>query len=375
MTIRTIRRENQSESTDILPLALWLNRFRRLFLPITLITLLAAIANARLFKFNEFLAIKTKPNNSSSGGNETTSVMTTATDVPTKVATAAKISNKTEMKIDSFFYVHIPKTGTSLYTVLRNRLESCRVKDFTCVGVWGGGLWGSMSKDGKDHYPYSKKSLGIGGMEVTCGNTLNCPPSGPSFHCQYSRPECREQRNKVTMFRHPQKWFRSLFEWLWVYEMTLKGSFDIEEMLQNFPPPMKFTTGKSDSSIKTNETTNMTILDEAFEILQSEYLWWGVTDYWHASVCIFHCELGGEARPSETKNSRTSTSSWMKNFTEFEATLPREKHLSALVPNYTAHVEEHFPDEIMFYHQKIMPEFRRRALACGCGNLLPPRQR
>ena len=71
---------------------------------------------------------------------------------------------------------------------------------------------------------------------------------------------------------------------------------------------MKFTTGKSDSSINKNKTNmTMTILDEAFDILQSEYLWWGVTDYWHASVCIFHCELGGEARPSETENSRKSS--------------------------------------------------------------------
>ena len=286
-------------------------------------------------------------------------------------AAAVVVSNKTEMNISSFYYIHVPKTGTSLFTLLRNRLESCEVKDFTCVGVFGGGVWGSQSKDGKDHYPYSKKSLGIGDSEVTCGNTLNCPPHG-DYHCLYSK--CRKEMNKVTMFRDPQKWFRSFFEWMWVYQISRGQRFNIERLLHKQPFPMKFTTGKSDSSINKNET-NMTILDEAFDILQSEYLWWGVTDYWHASVCIFHCELGGEARPSETENSRMSASSWMKNFTEFEATLPREKHRSAFVSNYTAYVEEHFPDEIMFYHHKIMPEFHRRALACGCGDLLPPRRR
>ena len=289
------------------------------------------------------------------------------------VAAAVVVSNKTEMNISSFYYIHVPKTGTSLFTLLRNRLESCEVKDFTCVGVFGGGIWGPQSKDGKKHYPYSKESLGIGDSAVTCGNTLNCPPHG-EYHCPYSK--CRKEMNKVTMFRDPQKWFKSFFEWMWVDLMSRRRPLIIEKLKKMYPPPMKFTTGKSDSSINKNKTNmTMTILDEAFDILQSEYLWWGVTDYWHASVCIFHCELGGEARPSETENSRKSSNSWMKNFTDFEATLPREKHRSAFVSNYTAYVEEHFPDEIMFYHHKIMPEFYRRALACGCGDLLPPRRR
>lgn len=245
-------------------------------------------------------------------------------------------------------------------------------------------MWGAQSKDGKSHYPYSAKALGIedGKWEVSCGNTLNCPPSGKS-HCPYSRPACRNQLNKVTMFRDPQKWFKSLFEWLWVYDITRKGTYNIESWLRLYPPPMEFSTGKSgrrdllSSSVTAwnkhkNETTSMKILDEAFEILQSEYLWWGVTDYWHASVCVFHCELGGEERPSETENSRSMSSSvWMKNFTEFEATLPVEKHRSAFVSNYTKYVKDRFPGEILFYQDMIIPEFYRRALLCGCGGLLP----
>ena len=254
--------------------------------------------------------------------------------------------------------------------MLRNRLESCRVKDFTCTGVHGGGLFGAQSKDGKAHYPYSEKSLGIGKQEVSCNGTLNCPPSGVKFHCNYSNPRCRKQRNKVTMFRDPQKWFKSYFEWMWVYGTSSRGRFSIEKELQ-IPGPMKFATGKSDPGMHTtNDET--TIVDEAFDILRSEYLWWGVTDHWHASVCVFHCELGGDARPSETENSRASSSAWMKNFTELEATLPKEQHRSSLLPNCTAYVEERFPDELVFYHHKIMPEFRRRALACGCGDPLSP---
>ena len=307
---------------------------------------------------------------------------------PTKVAAvAAEIINKTEKEdIDSFFYVHTPKTGTSLYTVLRNSLKSCKVKDFTCFGIFGGGMQGPQSKDGKAHYPYSAKALGIedGTQEGSCRKTLNCPHSGGTpYHCKYSNPVCRKQRNKVTMFRDPQKWFKSLFEWLWLYEITKKGTFNIEKQLRSYPPQMEFATGKSGrgglspsqmtaGNKHKNKTITMILLDEAFEILQSEYLWWGVTDYWQASVCVFHCELGGEERPSETENSRSMTSSmWMKNITEFEATLPIEKHRSAFVSNNTKYVEEHFPGEILFYQDRIMPEFRRRALSCGCGDLLP----
>ena len=142
---------------------------------------------------------------------------TTATVIATtKVAAAAEIINNTGIEdIDSFFYIHTPKTGTSLYTVLRNRLKSCKVKDFTCFGVSGGGMWGAQSKDGKDHFPYSAKSLGIkdGEREASCGKTLNCPShSGTPYHCQYSNPICQKQRNKVTMFRDPQKWFKSLLD-------------------------------------------------------------------------------------------------------------------------------------------------------------------
>ena len=265
------------------------------------------------------------------------------------------------IEIDSFFFIHTPKTGTSLYTVLRNRLKSCKVKDFTCFGVHGGGLHAHMTKDKIARHPFSAKSLRIEDeREVSCGKTLNCPPHGPAFHCPYDKPVCRRQRNKVTLFREPEKWFKSSVEWHWLGLMTQKKktNFSLPWWMK---APMEFATGKS----------RVDTIDDAFEIAQNEYLWWGVTDYWPASVCVFHCELGGEERESETRDVRSSTQSqsWMWNITELEATLPKEKHRSALVPNYTKYVEEKYQGEIAFYHTKIMPEFRRRASVCGCALL------
>ena len=283
---------------------------------------------------------------------------TVAAGIDNKIEKGAVIlRNSTTVEINSFFYVHVPKTGTSLYTVLRNRLSSCNVKDFTCFGIWGGGIWGNHAKDGKIHYPFSAKSLGINDTrEESCGNTLNCQRK--NYHCNYEKSHCRRQQNKVTMFRDPQKWFRSRFEWMWLFEMGGKNidtnSFDVRRVIRG--PPMAFTTGKSN----TNET------DEAFNILQSEYLWWGITDYWKASVCLFHCELGGEERASETSNSRSDVDNMKKTNTEVEATLPKKYHRSSYVKNYTEYVEETFPAEIVFYHKKVLPEFRRRALVCNC---------
>ena len=275
-----------------------------------------------------------------------------------------------EVEIDSFFYIHAPKTGTSLFTVLRNRLKSCEVKDFTCFGYDGGGVWSNMARDGKVHYPFDAKRMGLGRSRKTsakvgtCENTLNCPPYRALFHCPYATEACRRQRNKVTMFRDPHKWFRSAFEWFWLSAMTNETvpivrnrRFNVDESMSD-QSPMAFATGKS-----TPEET-----EEAFEIVSRDYLWWGVTDHWRASVCVFHCELGGEERPSETDNVRSSSANeWMIKPDELETTiLSKEQHRSSYVSNYTKYVEETYPGEIAFYHTKIMPEFRRRALACGC---------
>eukprot|EP00984_Skeletonema_dohrnii_P004354 scaffold1550_cov97-Skeletonema_dohrnii-CCMP3373.AAC.3 len=56
-----------------------------------------------------------------------------------------------EAKPDSFFFVHCPKTGTSLFTVLRNSLDACTEKNFTCFGVSGGGYRGNQLKRNAPH--------------------------------------------------------------------------------------------------------------------------------------------------------------------------------------------------------------------------------
>ena len=121
-------------------------------------------------------------------------------------------------KPDSFFFIHCPKTGTSLFTVLRNSLDQCTEKNFTCFGVQGGGgYWGRQMKNGKSIYPYNAKIMfgsNITKVETQRINTCNgkLPNCGIMYHCPYQR--CGEARNKVTMIRNPYKWLPSYAHWM-----------------------------------------------------------------------------------------------------------------------------------------------------------------
>jgi len=115
---------------------------------------------------------------------------------------------------DSFFFIHATKTGTSLFTLLRNSLGACTEKNFTCFGVWGGGFWGQQMKNKKPAYPYNAKIMfgsNITQQEARRINTCNgklpqC--EGLMFHCPYR--DCGKYKNKVTMIRNPYKWLPSL---------------------------------------------------------------------------------------------------------------------------------------------------------------------
>ena len=81
------------------------------------------------------------------------------------------------------------------------------VKDFTCLGVQGGGMWKTQTVDGKDYAPYTENSLELvsrgytNASDVnTCGGNLNC---AKNYHCAFDR--CKNRQNKVTMIRDPQK--------------------------------------------------------------------------------------------------------------------------------------------------------------------------
>ena len=280
------------------------------------------------------------------------------------------LDNKGEIK--NFFYVHIPKAGTSLYILLRNRLMSCVVKNYTCFGVWGGGLWGYQSETGQDTFPYHPKVMGIVNQNPhdhhhvlnvdTCNKTLNCKIRKVQYHCPYTDINCRTKTNKVTMFRNPYKRWKSILDWNWAYyhrnETSLPSDpsqFVLKKTQIRFYSQLQFTAGTSD----------VTDVDHAFDkIIQKEFVWWGITDFWSTSVCLFHCELGGSTSPNELVNTRSSAR--MKNLSSIEEILPKQYHRSSYIPNITTYVNQIYPEDIKLYYSKVLPEFQRRVSVCGC---------
>ena len=144
-----------------------------------------------------------------------------------------------ETKPESFFFIHCPKTGTSLFTVLRNSLDSCVYKNFTCFGVKGGGY---HLKKRQPVYPFDHRIMfpNITANEAHNINTCNgsLPNCEEKYHCPYNR--CGYYKNKVTMIRNPYKWFPSYANWIWAGYAS--GGMSMEAVLP-FQSQISFITG------------------------------------------------------------------------------------------------------------------------------------
>lgn len=255
-----------------------------------------------------------------------------------------------ETKPDSFFFIHCPKTGTSLFTVLRNSLDSCLHKDFTCFGVFGGGYWGTQLKHGKSVYPFDARVMfpnnttnEINDINTCNGSLPNCA-SRPCYHCPYNR--YGHKKNKVTMFRDPYKWLPSYANWMWP-ELASKGK-SLESLLP-FQSQISFTTG----------TTNVTT---AINILQNDYVWWGISDHWEVSLCTFHCKFGGNISDSELQNTRLGHNVSVKTLDDIKVKVPP---VEDIIPNFTEYVDYHYFSDVLFYSE-LLSLFWVQADLCGC---------
>jgi len=273
--------------------------------------------------------------------------------------TIASPSSSPAFHPNSFYFIHTPKTGTSLYLTLRNRLASCPVKDFTCLDYRGGGLYHTLTEDGSNLFPFTKSSLNLT-IETredlvaieNCRGTLNCKPDNlRDYHCPFLK--CRHQRNKVTMIRNPYEWYPSYFRWIWTNFYSSGKNVDLR-FNNSFSSQILFTAGTFD-------------VDLAYYRLENEYLWWGITDFWNESICIFHCELGhgiSHQNIYEFENWRSSAK--MKNLSHLEESLPRKNHRRSYIRNLTQHVERNYEPDIRLFNEKLLPTFRRRVSACNC---------
>lgn len=249
----------------------------------------------------------------------------------------------------SFFYIHCPKTGTSLYTVLRNSLESCTHKHFTCFGVFGGGYWGKQIKGGKDIYPHDYKIMfgpNITKREAeginTCHGSLNCQSN--HYHCAYRM--CKSRENKVTMIRNPYKWLPSYANFMWPFRAYSGKSIEGDLPFQS---QMSFIS----------DTNNV---KEAIDILQNDYVYWGIADYWEVSICIFHCKFGGTTTDSELQNIRSAGDVLPKTQEDFTMKIPL---VEDIIRNVTQYVDVHYQNDVILY-SRLLDLFWERAGLCGC---------
>jgi hypothetical protein len=101
-------------------------------------------------------------------------------------------------RLQSLWFLHIPKTGTSFIIAMRNYLTACETKDKICSGQHGG-------SEKSFRFP-----MGTTFSEMSCDYHLEaCDPT--KYHRPYRAPRPDWQPNYITLLRHPVEQARSGF--------------------------------------------------------------------------------------------------------------------------------------------------------------------
>lgn len=281
-------------------------------------------------------------------------------------------------KLESFRYLHIPKTGTSFIIVLRNYLDSCPVKHFSCPSVQGGGGDFLVSQGRKKRRTFAfnateaemARSVDCGGSLIACG-----VPKKRHSHVPWGWKGQREQ-NVVTMLRDPLVRLVSQFAWerskldtlderIADFNAMMLGCLDLgdEKARLRDPKCIQYATrgGYGDAAIKLlsghfYEVRRMPMTDEHIQLarrrLFNETVFYGLTDMWKESVCTFHCELGGQAMESEYLNTRSN------------GNMSRDK-LGGIHPRVMKFLDGLLEQEKLLY-EDARRRFLERAGKCGC---------
>lgn len=106
-------------------------------------------------------------------------------------------------------------------------------------------------------------------------------------------------------------------------------------------------------------------VDLAINILQNNYTWWGISDYWEISVCTFHCKFGGNTTDIELHNTRPVASTGGFETVTLEDFPPNTPTVEELIPNVTEYVEMHYKSDLILY-SSALELFWKRAELCGC---------
>jgi len=252
-------------------------------------------------------------------------------------------------KLKSLTFMHIGKCGTSFILVMREYLDACRVKNHTCNGVRGGGFY-EVTAEGRVGHPLS--DVVIADVDEYChGKLVACQAP---FHSPYKKKH--ERHNMVTMLREPRSRLLSSYEWemrmldlnVDHFYALLRSEANLRQWLANQTARETNTNVQAafllGSFYRGADKRRASDAEDAFTRLREQFVFYGVTDYWGLSVCLFHCELGGSVNAAvECQNTRAGERS--------SVGLPKESN--ALVESYVdddlklfAMAKQHFFDRV-----------------------------
>lgn len=228
-------------------------------------------------------------------------------------------------KFSSLHFIHIPKCGTSFIITMRNYLDACTTKGYSCPGISGGFKIVTDPDGSRREVPVFKQNYTE--LEGSCNGALPACEKG-KFHASWNYWGKKPADNVVTMLRTPltrlishwhfKRWWDGLAEK--DVREDMKGFSQFAEGCASNPPSdpksschyWVFPGSMAETQIKMlagiNQAKVQNVTDEEYELarhrLFKEAAFFGITEMWTESVCTFHCELGGETDPSELLNSR-----------------------------------------------------------------------
>lgn len=191
-------------------------------------------------------------------------------------------------RLTSLRFLHIPKTGTSFIIMLRNYLTACRDKDLTCAGKRGGTNPAYLFPDDVTK-----------AVESCQGHLIACDFR---YHASF---DPSPKWNYATLLREPVQHATSGFFYT---NMLRRANNQTEFSVQQYTARYRNLQTKMLGGVYlltgVDDVDMPNVLARARENLNST-VFFGVSDHWNTTVCLFHKELRGPGpRPSEFVNAR-----------------------------------------------------------------------
>eukprot|EP01084_Bolivina_argentea_P174183 301714_1 len=192
-------------------------------------------------------------------------------------------------KLTSLHFIHVGKTGSSLILTLRNYLDSCKVKNVTCNGVMGGGFWRksiATTRNYQTHQKLSEQESHCNHSLIACGGKS----SGYKYHHHYNYMKHKNLDN-IIMIREPIDRAISSDMWSQTQHNIISHTDCHNDYFQSEYVLNRTIANASDALF-------------AAEVVIKNMTFFGITNYWGLTLCLFHCELGGAFTHNECDNTR-----------------------------------------------------------------------